>query len=30
MPFCSVEDLERVKGIGAKRLASIRPLVVAK
>jgi DNA uptake protein ComE-like DNA-binding protein len=26
-PYCSVDDLLRVKGIGAKRLEEIRPLV---
>jgi competence protein ComEA len=26
-PFRSVDDLDRVKGIGAKRLAELRPLV---
>jgi competence protein ComEA len=29
-PFRSVDDLDRVKGIGAKRLAELRPLVTAE
>jgi competence ComEA-like helix-hairpin-helix protein len=29
-PYRSVEDLDRVKGIGSKRLEEIRPLVTAE
>jgi DNA uptake protein ComE-like DNA-binding protein len=29
-PFRSVDDLDRVKGIGAKRLAELRPLVTVE
>jgi DNA uptake protein ComE-like DNA-binding protein len=29
-PYRSVDDLERVKAIGRRRLAELRPLVVAK
>jgi competence protein ComEA len=29
-PYGSVEELERIKGIGSKRLEEIRPLVTAK
>ena len=29
-PYRSVEELERVKGIGKKRLEEIRPLVTAE
>jgi Helix-hairpin-helix motif len=29
-PFRSVEELERVKGIGKKRLEAIRPLVIVE
>jgi predicted flap endonuclease-1-like 5' DNA nuclease len=29
-PYRSVDDLERVKGIGKRRLAGLRPLVVVR
>ena len=29
-PYRSVDDLDRVKGIGKRRLAEIRPLVTAE
>jgi competence protein ComEA len=29
-PYRSVDDLDRVKGIGKKRLEAIRPLVTAE